>query len=43
MKKSFLTIALLSVVAAFVFAGCSKSEEAPPVPVPDTNAPAPAK
>lgn len=42
MKKSFLTITLLSVVFAFVLAGCSKSEETPPVPAPDTNAPAPA-
>jgi uncharacterized lipoprotein YajG len=43
MKKSFLTVALLSLVAAFVLAGCSKSEETTPPPAPDTNAPAPAK
>lgn len=43
MKKSFLKVALLSVVAAFVLAGCSKQEESPTVPAaPDTNAPAPA-
>jgi hypothetical protein len=45
MKKSFLTIAFLSVIAAVVLAGCSKNEPASPTPpasVP-TNAPAPAK
>jgi len=44
MKKSFLTIALLSVIAAVVLAGCSKpAEPTPPPATPDTNAPAPAK
>jgi hypothetical protein len=42
MKKSVLKVALLSVVAAFVLAGCSKPAEPEPAPAPDTNAPAPA-
>ena len=46
MKKSFLTIALFSVIAAVVLAGCSKSETPKPADIPtapSTNMPAPGK
>ncbi|MEK7707214.1 MAG: hypothetical protein AAB380_04375 [Verrucomicrobiota bacterium] len=40
MKKSFLLIALVSMVSAVLLAGCEKKEPAPPAEAPSTNAPA---